>query len=446
MPSFSGHSSHFDLKVPIMTLKTRLLAAAAALGLAAGVALATPTPAQAAGPLPTSTQVQASASSVISGTPVTLVARVSVLNLGGLIITPTGSVAFTASTGGPAVPLGSATLSSGLSCLLTTCTATLTTTALPVGTNTVKASYTGDLLAAASSATTTVQVNPVPDTAPSAPTLTATSQIGSIKLDWASASDGGQPITGYAISRSDAATGPFTELASGLPTGDFQDTTVVIGTTYYYRATATNSVGTSVPSNVASSAATSYGGVGTFSTTLCPAGSPCASPTSTVTEGPRTVTISVTTTASSSPHTVTAAIGGPNLAGCTLPGTAPGITFNDTSADARKTVVWRVTGQAAADLIFNYYNPTNGYEGCLGLDHPWYAGSLGNPAVWVPADGLYEAAPPLCVNNGAFYTGTPGVFTQPCTDVTYAHNGNASDYYQISYNLPPGDGRASGGS
>lgn len=430
-----------------MKLRTRVLPVLAALGLLTGLAVLTQAPAQAAGPLPTSTRLQASAATVTAGTPVTLVAKVSVLNLGGLIITPTGSVTFTASRGGPPTALGTATLSSGLSCLLTTCTATLSTAALPVGTNTITASYAGDLLSAASGGSTTVRVDPVPDTAPSAPTLTATAQVGSIKLDWASASNGGQPVTGYAIARGTSVGGPFSTLATGLPTGDYQDTTVVVGTTYYYRATTTNAVGTSAPSNVASSAATSFGGPATFSTTACPAGSTCASPTSTVTSGPTTTTIAVSTTSSTGPHTVTAALGGPNLSSCSLPaGAGPGATFNDTSADARKTVVWRTTGQAAADAVYNFYNPTTGYEGCLGLDHPWYAGSLGNPAVWVPADGLYEAAPPLCVNNGAFYSGTPGIYSQPCTDTIYAHNGNAADYYQISYNLPPGDGRISGGS
>ena len=105
------------------------------------------------------------------------------------------------------------------------------------------------------------------------------------------------------------------------------------------------------------------------------------------------------------------------LTGCVIPGAGLGATFNDTANDARKIVTWTTRG-TEADATFSYYNPTTGYEGCLGLGTPWYSGSLANPAVWVPADGLYEAAPPLCVNNGAFFI-SPGVFSQPCTDVTY---------------------------
>ncbi|MGO4257665.1 Ig-like domain repeat protein [Marmoricola sp. RAF53] len=425
-----------------MSLRTRTVSLLAALGLVAAVPLGVQAPAGAAGPLPTSTKVTASATSVIVGTPVTLTAKVSILNLGGLILTPTGSVAFSTSTGGPATGLGSAPLSSGLSCVLTSCTATLTTSALPVGTNTVAASYAGDLLGAASAGTTTVQVAPPPDTAPSAPTLTATSQVGSIQLHWTSASDGGQPITGYAIQRGPAATGPFTTLATGLPTGDYQDTTVVIGTTYFYRATSANAIGTSGFSNVASSAATSNG-AGTFSTTACPAGSTCSSPTSTFVDGPTTTTISATTEASTSPHTLTVTIGGPPLAACAMPG--PSATFNDTSGDAFKQVVWKVTGQVAADAAYQQYFNDTTYVGCLGLDHPWFRGSPSVPAIWFPADGLYEGKPATCVNSGAFFLGG-GHFSQPCTSAVYQHLGNATDYFQLTYNLPPGDGRISGGS
>ncbi len=118
-------------------------------------------------------------------------------------------------------------------------------------------------------------------------------------------------------------------------------------------------------------------------------------------------------------------------------------TFNDTSTDAHKTITWTARG---TDADANYQPITDGYEGCLGLGTQWYAGSLSNPAVWVPADGLYVAEPPLCVNNGAFFLGG-GLFSQPCTNVTYGLAGPiANHYYEIEYQLPPGDGRLSGGS
>ena len=48
--------------------------------------------------------------------------------------------------------------------------------------------------------------------------------------------------------------------------------------------------------------------------------------------------------------------------------------------------------------------------------------------------------------SGAFFIGG-GLFSQPCTNVTSGLVGPiANHYYEIEYQLPPGDGRLSGGS
>jgi hypothetical protein len=117
----------------------------------------TAAPAVAAGLLPSTTTVTATPASSRVGAPVTLKATVSVLGLPGLGVTPTGSVAFTATNGTATAALGSAPVGP---CLLTACTATLTTTSLPVGTTSVRGSYGGDALVTTSSGTAPVTVVP----------------------------------------------------------------------------------------------------------------------------------------------------------------------------------------------------------------------------------------------------------------------------------------------
>ncbi len=102
-------------------------------------------------------------------------------------------------------------------------------------------------------------------------------------------------------------------------------------------------------------------------------------------------------------------------------GSGLGATFNDTSTDARKLVAGALVAPRPM-TVYNAYNPTNGSEGCLGLGTPWINGNTLIPAAWNAVDGLYEAAPPLCVNNGAFFI-SPGVYSQPCTDVFYSQAG-----------------------
>ncbi len=134
-----------------------------ALGLVAAVAGASATlapSASAAGVLPTTTTLAAAPAASTAGDTVTLTATVKVLGLPGLGVTPTGPVAFTASNGSGTTALGTSPIGS---CLLTTCTAALSTTGIPAGSTTVTATYAGDTLAAASSGSAPVTVAVPPD-------------------------------------------------------------------------------------------------------------------------------------------------------------------------------------------------------------------------------------------------------------------------------------------
>ncbi|MGI0088619.1 MAG: fibronectin type III domain-containing protein [Nitrosotalea sp.] len=97
---------------------------------------------------------------------------------------------------------------------------------------------------------TTFNVVPTPPTG-----LTATANLLQINLSWNAPSDnGGTPITGYMIERStDNGNTWSTLVANTGKTGTtYSDTNVLPLTTYTYRVSAINSVGTSEPSNTAS--------------------------------------------------------------------------------------------------------------------------------------------------------------------------------------------------
>jgi hypothetical protein len=137
----------------------RIATVAAAASLAIGTLSAVSAHA-ATGPLsilPTTTTLTASqtgseVSPIPFGQPVTLTATVGINVLGGLLLTPSGTIDFTFLDNlGVTQQLGEAPLSS---CLLIVdqCTASLTTKVAP-GTNPVTASYSGDFLTTASSAT-----------------------------------------------------------------------------------------------------------------------------------------------------------------------------------------------------------------------------------------------------------------------------------------------------
>jgi hypothetical protein len=100
---------------------------------------------------------------------------------------------------------------------------------------------------------------PVP-VVPGAPTaLAATASDALVQLSWtAPASDGGSPITGYRVYRGTSAGGESFLQGVGPGATSFPDTTVVNGTTYYYKVSAENVVGEGPLSNEAS--ATPQGG------------------------------------------------------------------------------------------------------------------------------------------------------------------------------------------
>jgi fibronectin type 3 domain-containing protein len=94
------------------------------------------------------------------------------------------------------------------------------------------------------------EVHDSPATTPAAPTITAVSTNDSVLLSWSAPNNGGRQITGYVVYR--GATAAFTAatiLASSVAENTYNDSTVAVGSTYYYFVTATSSIGTSSPSS-----------------------------------------------------------------------------------------------------------------------------------------------------------------------------------------------------
>ncbi len=95
---------------------------------------------------------------------------------------------------------------------------------------------------------------------PSAPVVTPTSGDSHVTLSWTAASD----ATSYAVKRALASAGPYTTLDASHLVANYDDTTAVNGTTYYYVVSATGVRGTSADSSPASatpSAPVAGGGV-----------------------------------------------------------------------------------------------------------------------------------------------------------------------------------------
>lgn len=67
---------------------------------------------------------------------------------------------------------------------------------------------------------------------------------GQVTLSWSAPFDGGSPITGYAVERSDDGT-TWSSLAGAITDLFYTDTTVNNGSNYFYRVNATNAVGNS---------------------------------------------------------------------------------------------------------------------------------------------------------------------------------------------------------
>ncbi len=426
------------LSRPARGTRRSLAVLAAVLTLAATALVSTAAPAQ-ANVRPTTTTLTVSNANVTQGDSVTLTASVAVAGTGGLVVTPSGSVTYSAVSPAGTVQLGSSPLAVG--CTLSPCTSTLTTTSLPVGDVVVTARYDGDSFTQPSSGTANVHVTP----RVVAPTLTATNQVGSVSLHWVAGSGEG-PAASYSLYRSASSAGSLTKIATGLPSGDYQDTTVPTGTTFFYRASTVTADGVeSVLSNEASGQAQPMGDGSTFSTTSCSAGQSCASPAvSGSSADGSTTTLTATTTTSTASHVLTTAVGGPHLVACA--DDTPrwlSTTFNDTSSDAYKTVKVLLKGPAA-----NYMKEQSGYRehaiGCLGLGETWVTAPDGQPAQWSPADGLYVGTAFYCDDEEMddYYEGG-GRYSQPCLKAKA--DGKYSDLkFTMTYYLPPGDGRISG--
>jgi len=140
-----------------------MIAAGTALASGAMVGINAIQHAAAAGLIPTTVSVSAAKATIAQGGSDTLTATVSpsLVVVGGISVAPSGSVSFSASNGASTVQLGSAPLGGCMT--LGTCTASITTSGLPVGSDTVTATYGGDTLFAGKSASTTVTVLPTAD-------------------------------------------------------------------------------------------------------------------------------------------------------------------------------------------------------------------------------------------------------------------------------------------
>ena len=414
-----------------------------------GLTTISPAPALAAPILGSTTTVAASPfSTSIVGRAVTLTATVKISLVSGLGLLPSGTVTFTSTGEGGPVQVGAAPVKTG--CLLGlaqlgSCTATITTSALPVGTNTVTASYSGDAVIKPSVGTTQVRVLAAAE-APAPPTLTATSEVGDVRLSWVPGFDGGSPVTSYRLYRSTSATGPFTQIAE-VPTGNYQDTTAATGVTYYYQATSINTIGESARSNTASGSPTALSST-SYDTTTCDAGTACNSKQISASATGTTTTLQIQAGTSAGSRTLTSSLGGPALTSCTTGYKGFSATFNDTATDAPKQVRLFFTGTDATANV----NSTNGSPrpriGCLGLGTPWKTGpGAGDNATWSAADGLYVGTPAYCSEMDAFYDPVNSYYTQPCASVyggTNPDNPTAPVTFGYDLNLPPGDGRMSG--
>jgi hypothetical protein len=129
---------------------------------------------------------------------------------------------------------------------------------LSQGANSITASYSGDSLDNSStSSTLTETVNPAAPTAPSnlAATAAGSSQIN---LTWTASASSGVTYNIYEGTTSGFTPSASNRIASGVGTTAYSATGLNASTTYYYRVTAANAGGESVPTSQAS--ATTSGG------------------------------------------------------------------------------------------------------------------------------------------------------------------------------------------
>lgn len=112
-----------------------------------------------------------------------------------------------------------------------------------VGSTTVAMSttyYVGLVMANGSSTLNTATLDHVISAAPAAPTgLIAAPQTGPVSLSWI----GSTGATSYSVKRATTSGGPYTTLATGVTTIQYNDTTALSGTTYYYVVSASDPAG-----------------------------------------------------------------------------------------------------------------------------------------------------------------------------------------------------------
>jgi hypothetical protein len=76
-------------------------------------------------------------------------------------------------------------------------------------------------------------------------------------------------------------------------------------------------------------------------------------------------------------------------------------TFSSTAADASKTIDYTGSGAVGARMLHEYIEAHALYAGCYGAPHSFkgYVGGVYTDALFVPADGLFEAQLSNCANN-----------------------------------------------
>ena len=354
----------------------------------------------AAGTNPSTTTIQASKTTANFGDSVTFTATVSTTTVAGVL--PSGTVSFNDTNGSSHIALGSAALQQSLcvGSLNVTCTASITTTKLPVGANAVTATYSGDtLFASSTSAPVTVTVNAV---APGAPTLTVTAGTAENTLHWTAPSQtGGAPITSYTVYRS-TASGAETQFQAGLPASatEYTDTAVTTSTTYFYEVAAVNSAGLTGAKSNEASGTPSFSGV---SVSNCGATTACSVMQSALDSSGGTTLVQDSTGSSGKSQILSLIVGSPTLE-CMNGYTGGEQATGNGQSDQAQSIAYTLYGSEATALFNEYV--ANGKDRllCLGMGKEFNGYTdAGHPGVYtfgaVPydqVDGVYEGSLASC--------------------------------------------------
>ena len=182
-----------------------------------------------------------------------------------------------------------------------------------------------------------VTFTPTATTAPAAPTnVTATAGNGSATVSWTAPSDGGSPITSYTVTPFIGSTAQTPTTITGSPPATSANITgLTNGTSYTFKVTATNAIGTSPPSTASTSVTPSAPTV------------PAAPTNVTATAGNGSATVSWTAPSDGgSPitsYTVTPFIGSTAQTPTTVTGSPPATTANITGLTNGTSYTFKVT-------------------------------------------------------------------------------------------------------